>query len=107
MNTINETPRTDAAWKLVDDSGGIGDAMREMEKLEKEYWQLLHALKLALPCVEYAEIETAAKGQDGAHEKCLTALEWIRPILANDSDQPRPPSGRAVSFEQLGHVERR
>lgn len=43
---------------------------------------LLAALKLALPCVEYAEIETASKGQNEAHDKCLSALEWIRAAIA-------------------------
>lgn len=43
---------------------------------------LLAALKLALPCVEYAEIETASKGQNEAHDKCLSALEWIREAIA-------------------------
>lgn len=45
---------------------------------------LLHALKLALPCVEYAEICTAAEGHTAAHDKCLTALEWMRPLLAQN-----------------------
>lgn len=44
--------------------------------------ELLMALEMALPCVEYAEIETASKGHDGAHDKCLSALEWIRAAIA-------------------------
>lgn len=43
---------------------------------------LLAALTLALPCVEYAAIVTAANGETSAHEKCLTALEWARAAIA-------------------------
>lgn len=43
---------------------------------------MLEALRLALPCIEYAEIATAAEGQTESHKKCLTALELTRGALA-------------------------
>lgn len=48
---------------------------------QEEFEQVLHALALALPCVEYAEIETAAQGLDGAHKKCCEALTNMRALL--------------------------
>lgn len=49
---------------------------------------LIMALKLALPCIEYAEIVSAAEGQTTAHEKCLAALDHIRPLLAKADANP-------------------
>ena len=39
---------------------------------------LIEALQIALPCVEYAEIDTGAKEDKSAHNKCIIALEAIR-----------------------------
>lgn len=52
-----------------------------IDQKERDFRSMLWALKLALPCVEYAEIATAAEGQSDAHEKCLAALDHIRPLL--------------------------
>jgi hypothetical protein len=68
---------TDQQWLDYINEEGI-------DNKERNHRYLIYALKLALPCVEYAEIATAAEGQTEAHEKCLKALNAIRPSLLSN-----------------------
>lgn len=63
---------------------GVGQyAIAHIIDRETAHAELVAALELAKPCIEYAEIATGATGwQNIQHKKCLEALEAVSAALA-------------------------
>jgi len=50
--------------------------------LEDRLAEMLAALRLAIPVIEYAEVDSAAEGLDAAHAKIVDALNAARAVIA-------------------------